>query len=342
MSAMKDALARVVAGGSLTEDEAAAVMRSILFGEATAAQIGAFAMGLRMKGETADEVTGMARAMRTAALPFPAVTRPLIDTCGTGGDGAGTFNVSTAVAFVVAAAGGRVAKHGNRAVSSRTGSADVLEALGASVDLTPEETARLIETVGVAFLFAPAYHWSFKHAAEPRRDLGVRTVFNVLGPICNPAGAERQLVGVYDEAWVPRLAEVLQRLGAEAAWVVHSDDGLDELSVFAPNRVARLEGGKVVEETVDPKALGLSHPESERAHVHGGDSAKNVELLTGALAGTAGAATDIVVLNAAAALAVGGLAPDLARGVTLARATIAEGRAKAKLDEFARAGRRAR
>ncbi len=340
MSAMREALARVVVGGSLSEDEAAGVMRAILAGEATAAQIGALAMGLRMKGETADEVTGMARAMRQAALPFPKVTRPLIDTCGTGGDGGGTFNVSTAVAFVVAAAGGRVAKHGNRAVSSRTGSADVLEALGASVDLTPDEAARMIETVGVAFLFAPAYHWTFKHAAEPRRDLGVRTVFNVLGPICNPAGAERQLVGVYDEAWVPRLAQVLLRLGAEAAWVVHSEDGLDELSVFATNRVARLEGGRVIEERVDPKDFGLAHDEKERPHVHGGEAAKNLELLTGAIAGTAGAATDIVILNAGAALAVGGLAPDLAAGVALARTTIAEGRARAKLDQFAQAARR--
>lgn len=340
MSAVRDALGQVALGQALSESEAAAVMKAILAGEATPAQIGALAMGLRMKGETVDEVTGMARAMRQAALPFPAVTRPLIDTCGTGGDGGGTFNVSTAVAFVVAAAGGRVAKHGNRAVSSRTGSADVLEALGASVDLTPAEAARMIEEVGVAFLFAPAYHWAFKHAAEPRRDLGVRTVFNVLGPICNPAGAERQLVGVYDAAWVPRLAEVLRRLGAEAAWVVHSSDGLDELSVFAPNQVARWDGRSIVEETIDPRALGLGHDPAERLHVHGGEAAKNLELLTGALAGTAGAATDIVILNAAAALVVGGLVPDLAAGVEKARSTIATGQARAKLDQFARTARR--
>ena len=340
MSAVRAALARIVAGQSLPEADAERVMAAVLGGEASPAQIGALAVALRMKGETVDEVTGMARAMRKAALPFPQVTRPLIDTCGTGGDDGGTFNVSTSVAFVVAAAGGRVAKHGNRAVSSRTGSADVLEALGASVDLTPAEAARMIEEVGVAFLFAPAYHWAFKHAAEPRKDLGVRTVFNVLGPICNPAGAERQLVGVYDEAWVPRLAEVLRRLGAEAALVVHSDDGLDELSVFAPNHVARLEGGRVLEETVDPKALGVGHDPSERAHVQGGEAARNLELLTGALAGTAGAATDIVILNAGAALAVGGLAPDLTAGVALARETIASGRARAKLEQFAQAARR--
>jgi anthranilate phosphoribosyltransferase len=202
------------------------------------------------------------------------------------------------------------------------------------------EAARMIEEVGVAFLFAPAYHWAFKHAAEPRRDLGVRTVFNVLGPICNPAGAERQLVGVYDRAWVPRLAEVLRRLGAEAAWIVHSDDGLDELSVFAPNRVARLEDGRVVEETVDPATFGLGHDPSERPHVEGGEAARNLELLTGSLAGTAGAATDIVILNAGAALAVGGLVPDLARGVELAGETIRSGRARAKLEQFAQSARR--
>ena len=340
MSVVRTALGQIVLGRGLSEKEAEAVMTAVLQGEASPAQIGALAISLRMKGETVDEVTGMARAMRKAALPFPHVTRPLIDTCGTGGDDGGTFNVSTAVAFVVAAAGGRVAKHGNRAVSSRTGSADVLEALGASVDLTPAEAARMIEEVGVAFLFAPAYHWAFKHAAEPRRDLGVRTVFNVLGPICNPAGAERQLVGVYDEAWVPRLAEVLRNLGAEAAWVVHSDDGLDELSVFAPNRVARWDGRAIIEEKVDPKSLGLGHDASEREAVRGGEAAKNLELLTGALAGTAGAATDIVILNAAAALAVGGLAPTLADGALLARETISSGRARAKLDQFAQAARR--
>jgi anthranilate phosphoribosyltransferase len=336
---VKDALAKVVGGGSLHEDEARDVMRDILAGRATATQIGGFAVALRMKGETVEEVAGLARAMREAALPFPAVPRPLMDTCGTGGDQSGTFNVSTAVAFVVAAAGGRVAKHGNRAVSSKTGSADVLEALGASVDVTPEEAARAVNEVGVAFLFAPAYHWAFKHAAEPRRDLGVRTVFNVLGPICNPAGAERQLVGVYDEAWVPRLAGVLLRLGAESAWVVHGDDGLDEMSVFAPTHVARVERGKVVEEVVDPKSLGLAHPESERATIQGKDTEDNVRLLKDALAGKPGAASDTVLLNAGAALVAGGLAPDLPDGIALAREVVGSGKAQAKLEQFLAFGR---
>jgi anthranilate phosphoribosyltransferase len=336
---VKDALAKVVGGGSLGEAEAHDVMRDILAGRATATQIGGFAVALRMKGETVEEVAGLARAMRAAALPFPSVPRPLVDTCGTGGDQSGTFNVSTAVAFVVAAAGGRVAKHGNRAVSSKTGSADVLEALGASVDVTPDEAARAIRETGVAFLFAPAYHWAFKHAAEPRRDLGVRTVFNVLGPICNPAGAERQLVGVYDEAWVPRLAAVLQRLGAESAWVVHGDDGLDEMSVFAPTHVARVEDGRVIEEVVDPKAHGLAHPEAERVTIQGKDTEDNVRLLRDSLAGRPGAASDTVLLNAGAALVAGELANDLGAGIALARDVVSRGAAEAKLAQFLAFGR---
>ncbi|MEP7027813.1 MAG: anthranilate phosphoribosyltransferase, partial [Candidatus Eisenbacteria bacterium] len=290
--------------------------------------------------ETVDEVAGLARAMRQALQPFPAVPRPLLDTCGTGGDGSGTFNVSTAIAFVAAAGGAHVAKHGNRAVSSRAGSADVLEALGASVDQTPAEAARTIQDIGVAFLFAPAYHWAFKNAAEPRRDLGVRTVFNVLGPICNPAGAERQLVGVYDEAWVPRLAQVLQRLGAERAWVVHSEDGLDELSVFAPTSVARLEDGRIVEETIDARTFGLGHPESDRPSVQGGDAKENAALLEAALSAVPGAAHDLVVLNAGAALAAGGLVPTLAAGVARAKELVDQGKALEKLQQFLRVARR--
>lgn len=331
---IREALARVVSGGSLDEGSAAQVMQEILEGKATPAQIGGFAVALRMKGETVDEVTGLARAMRSAATPFPDVPRPLIDTCGTGGDGSGTFNVSTAVAFVVAAAGGRVAKHGNRAVSSRAGSADVLEALGASVDRTPAEAARMIREVGVAFLFAPAYHWAFKHAAEPRKDLGVRTVFNVLGPVCNPAGAERQLVGVYDGAWVPRLAEVLLRLGTDSAWVVHSEDGLDELSVFAPSQVARIADGRVVEETVDPGTFGLAHEAGERPSVQGGDAAHNARILEGALGGATGPARDMVLLNAGAALVAGRMAADLTAGIARAREVVDRGDAMSKLQQF--------
>jgi anthranilate phosphoribosyltransferase len=337
---IREVLPRVVQGETLTEQQAMAVMQDVLAGAATSAQIAGFAVALRLRGETVDEVAGLARAMRQALQPFPEVPRPLLDTCGTGGDDSGTFNVSTAVAFVAAAAGAHVAKHGNRAVSSRAGSADVLEALGAGVDQTPAEAARTIRDVGVAFLFAPAYHWAFKNAAEPRRDLGVRTVFNVLGPICNPAGAERQLVGVYDDKWVPRLAHVLQRLGSERAWVVHSEDGLDELSVFAPTYVARLENGKITEEKVDAKAFGLAHPESDRPGVQGGDAAENAALLEGALSAVPGAAHDLVVLNAGAALAAGGLVPTLEAGVVRARELVDEGKALAKLQQFLRVARR--
>jgi anthranilate phosphoribosyltransferase len=338
---IRELLPRVVGGESLTEEQAFGVMQDVLAGAATPAQIAGFAVALRMRGETVDEVAGLARAMRQALQPFPDVPRPLLDTCGTGGDESGTFNVSTAVAFVAAAAGAHVAKHGNRAVSSRAGSADVLEALGASVDQTPAESARTIREVGVAFLFAPAYHWAFRNAAEPRRDLGIRTVFNVLGPISNPAGAERQLVGVYDDTWVPRLAHVLQRLGAERAMVVHSKDGLDELSVFAPTTVARLEDGKIVEEMIDPRAYGLGHEPADRGGVQGGDAAENAKLLEAALSTKQGAAHDLVLLNAGAALAVGGLAPTLEGGIERARELVDSGKALAKLQQFLKVTHRA-
>ena len=338
---IRELLPRVVGGESLTEEQAFGVMQDVLAGAATPAQIAGFAVALRMRGETVEEVAGLARAMRQALQPFPDVPRPLLDTCGTGGDGSGTFNVSTAVAFVAAAAGAHVAKHGNRAVSSRAGSADVLEAMGASVDQTPAESARTIREVGVAFLFAPAYHWAFRNAAEPRRDLGIRTVFNVLGPISNPAGAERQLVGVYDDTWVPRLAHVLQRLGAERAWVVHSKDGLDELSVFAPTAAARLEDGKLVEESIDPRTYGLGHEPADRGGVQGGDAAENARLLEAALSTKEGAAHDLVVLNAGAALAVGGLAPTFEAGIERARELVDSGQALAKLQQFLKATRRA-
>jgi len=331
---IQELLPRIVSGAVLTEEEAFAIMQDILAGAATPAQIAGFSVALRMRGETVDEVTGLARALRQALPQFPDVPRPLLDTCGTGGDGSGTFNVSTAVAFVAAAAGARVAKHGNRAMSSRAGSADVLEALGASVDLTPGEAAKALREVGVAFLFAQVYHWSFKHASGPRRELGVRTVFNVLGTISNPAGAERQLVGVYDRTWVPRLAEVLGRLGAERAWVVHSEDGLDELSVFAPTWVARLENGKVTEDAIDPRRYGLAHGPDERSHVLGGSATENARILEAVLSATPGAAHDMVVLNAAAALVVGGIAPELEAGIDRARTLIDQGDARAKLDQF--------
>lgn len=341
---IREALRSLTEGRDLGADEAAAAMDEILSGGATPSQIAGFAVALRMKGETVSEVAALARAMRARAgfLPLDGMSREdLLDTCGTGGDGAGTFNVSTVVAFVACGAGARVAKHGNRAVSSQAGSADVLEALGVSLDLTAEECARCLSETGVAFLFAPQFHSALRHAAAPRREMGIRTVFNVLGPLCNPAGAGRQLVGVYEDRWVLRLAQVLRELGSRSACVVHSADGLDELSVFAPFHLAWLsEDGKVRESIVDPAALRMAHDDRERAR--GSDPAANAQLLERVLDGEPGAARDLVLLNAAAALQVAGLATGFTEGLERARESIDSGRARACLDAFVAFSRRCR
>jgi anthranilate phosphoribosyltransferase len=308
-------------------------MRAILAGEATPSQIAAFAMALRVKGETAAEIAAFAAAVRETIpglpLPAPLVAEDLLDTCGTGGDGAGTFNVSTAVALVAVGAGARVAKHGNRSVSSRSGSADVFEALGVAVEEAPAVAAERLAATGFAFLYAPAYHPAFRHAAGPRRELGVRTVFNVLGPLSNPALAGRRLLGVYDDRWVRCLAEALATLGARAACVVHSEDGLDELSVFAPAHVAWLERGAIREERLDPRAFGLAH--MDRSAVGAAGAAESARRIESVLAGESGAARDLVVWNTAAALVVAGIARDLEVGIALSRASIDEGRARATL-----------
>jgi anthranilate phosphoribosyltransferase len=330
---IQSAIARAVAKENLTRELARASMEQILAGEATPAQIGALAVALRMKGEIPEEIAGMAEAMRARVSPLRTRRAPLIDTCGTGGDNAGTFNISTTVAIVTASCGVAVAKHGNRAVSSRTGSADVLEALGARLDLTPENAGRSLDLHGITFLFAPNYHTALRHAAGPRREIAVRTVFNLLGPLTNPAGATRQLLGVYSDTLVRPVAEVLQQLGSERAWVVHGRDGLDELTVFAKSHVAELADGKVHEFEVDPGAYGLSH--SDRAQVAGGDAAANADRIRRVLAGEKGAARDIVVLNTAAALVVAGTARDLGDGVKKAAEALDSGAAKAKLAELA-------
>ena len=330
---IQSAIARAVAGEDLTRELARASMEQILAGEATPAQIGALAVALRMKGEVPAEIAGMAEAMRARVSPLRTRRAPLIDTCGTGGDNAGTFNISTTVAIVTASCGVAVAKHGNRAVSSRTGSADVLEALGARLDLTPENAGRSLDLHGLTFLFAPNYHTALRHAAGPRREIGVRTVFNVLGPLTNPAGATRQLLGVYSDTLVRPVAEVLQQLGSERAWVVHGRDGLDELTVFAKSHVAELADGAVREFEVDPAAHGLAH--TDRAQVAGGDAATNAGRIRRVLGGEKGAARDIVVLNTAAALVVAGTAGDLGDGVTRAAKALDSGAAKAKLAELA-------
>jgi len=327
------AIARVVERQPLTQAEARETMEEILAGQATPAQIAGLAVALRMKGETPDEIAGMAEAMRRRVAPLLTRRSPLIDTCGTGGDNAGTFNISTTVAIVAASCGVAVAKHGNRAVSSRAGSADVLEQLGVTIEVTPEEAARSIDALGLAFLFAPNYHVALSHAAGPRRELGVRTVFNLLGPLTNPAGARRQLLGVYGDSLVRPIAEVLERLGSERAWVVHGRDGLDELSVYTPSHVAELQNGAIAEFEVDPRALGLGH--TDRAGIAGGSAADNARRIRGILAGEAGPARDIVVLNAAAALVVGGVARELEDGVARARRAIGSGDAARKLAELA-------
>ena len=330
---IQTAIGRAIERVHLSRELARASMEQVLAGEATPAQIAAFAVALRMKGEAPDEIAGMAEAMRRRVPPIRTRRSPLLDTCGTGGDNAGTFNISTTVAIVIASCGVAVAKHGNRAVSSRTGSADVLESLGVRLDLTPESAARSLDVLGLTFLFAPNYHSALRHAAAPRREIGARTVFNILGPLTNPAGAARQLLGVYSDALVRSVAEVLRELGSERAWVVHGRDGLDELTVFANSHVAELERGAIREFELDPASLGLAH--TDRGGVAGGDAAANAGRVRSILAGEPGAGRDIVVLNAAAALVVAGVAPGLEDGVARARQAIDDGRAAAKLAELA-------
>ncbi len=330
------AIARAVAREDLSRELACASMEQILAGEATAAQIAALAIALRMKGETADEIAGMAQAMRQRVPPLRTRRSPLLDTCGTGGGDAGAgskFNISTTVAIVTASCGVAVAKHGNRAVTSRTGSADVLEALGVRLDLTPESAGRSLDNLGITFLFAPNYHSAMRNAAGARREMGVRTVFNLLGPLTNPAGASRQLLGVYADTFVTTLAEVLRQLGSERAMIVHGSDGMDELTVFGKNHVAELDAGKIREYTVDPADLGLAH--TDRSAVAGGSAQENAARVRAVLGGEQGPARDIVVLNAAAALVVAGVSNDLHAGVERAQRALDRGEAARKLDELA-------
>src|SRR5215470_11935795 len=278
----------------LTLEEAEAAMDEIMTGAATQAQIGGYLMALRLKGETVDEITGSARSMRRAANHPPVEVAGLIDTCGTGGDGVGTFNISTTVAFVVAGAGLPVAKHGNRAASSKSGSADVLGALGVNLNLTPEQAGECIVSVGIGFLFAPTFHPAMKHAIGPRRELGVRTIFNILGPLSNPAGAKRQLMGVYSPELTEPLANVLCQLGGEAAFVVHGDGGLDELTTTGPNRVSELRDGTVRTYTLDPESLGFSRASTE--DLLGGDPEANAKITRGLLSGDVDSSKRDVVL----------------------------------------------
>lgn len=329
---MPEAIARVIAREDLSRDEMLEVMRLIMTGEATPAQIGGFLVGLRMKGETVDEVVAAATVMRELATRVEVSTDGLVDTCGTGGSGSNKFNISTASAFVAAAAGARVAKHGNRGASSKSGSADVLEAAGADVMLGPEQVARCIDTTGIGFLFAVSHHTAMKHAIGPRREMVVRTIFNVLGPLTNPAGARRQVLGVFDKAWVRPIAEVLKALGSEHVMVVHSDDGLDEISISAPTTVAELKDGEITEYRVTPDQFGMQTSSLDDLVIE--NSEESLDLVKKALSGEHGGASDIVALNAGAAIYVAGQTHSLEAGVEMARDAIGSGLATEKMKEF--------
>ncbi len=324
------AIQKIADGHNLSQDEARGAMQAIMAGEATPAQISGFIMGLRVKGETVDEITGCAEAMRANAARIKPRPPILVDTCGTGGDGANTFNISTAAAFVAAGAGVSIAKHGNRSVSSRCGSADVLEALGVRIDLSPSQVEACIDEVGIGFLFAPQFHASMKHAAGPRKELGVRTIFNLLGPLTNPASANAQVVGVYARHLTEPIAEVLGRLGLREALVVHGLDRLDEISLCGETQISRLKDGSVDTYLVHPSDLGIKA--ADRSSISGGDASYNAELIRSVLSGADGPRRDIVLLNAGAAIAVSGLAADLSEGVALAAASIDSGSAAKKLE----------
>jgi anthranilate phosphoribosyltransferase len=326
---LRAALRKVASGGSLTQDEAAEAFELMMAGEATDAQIGALLMGMHVRGETVEEIAGATRAMRARAVPVRA-PEGAIDTCGTGGDAKGTHNISTCAAFVVAGAGVPVAKHGNRSISSRSGSADVLTALGVDIECGPETIARSIEACGLGFMFAPSHHAAMRHVAKVRTELGTRTIFNLLGPLANPAGTKYQVVGVFSEQWVEPIARVLGLLGAERAWVVHGADGLDELTTTGISHVAVLDKGQVSTFKISPRNAGL--PEAKPEDLIGGDAAENAAHIRAVLQGNQGPLRDIVLLNAAAALLVAGKAKTLREGVALAAQSIDSGKAIAVLE----------
>jgi anthranilate phosphoribosyltransferase len=330
---IKAAIRAVMQRHDLSAEQMSEVMRAVMTGQATPAQIGGFLVGMHMKGETVEEIAAAAQVMRELATRVRVGGPHLVDTCGTGGDGASTFNISTAAAFVAAAAGAKVAKHGNRSVSSKSGSADVLEAAGVNLHLTPEQVAHCINSVGVGFMFAPAHHGAMKHAIGPRRELGVRTLFNLLGPLTNPAGAPNQVMGVFSEAWVEPVARVLARLGSEHVLVVHAEDGMDEISIGSPTRVAELRGGRVEVYTVVPEDLGLARGEVSALAVEGVE--QSLAMVRAALANEPGPARDIVALNAGAAIYAANLADSLKAGVEQALEALACGAARDKLEALA-------
>lgn len=334
---IREAIEKVVAGRDLTRDEAAAVMEEIMTGQATPAQFGALMTALRLKGETVQEIAGFASVMRRMATGV-SPRRPVVDTCGTGGDGQGTFNISTTAAFVAAGAGATVAKHGNRSMTSKCGSADVLEALGVNISLTPAQVETCLDEAGIGFMFAQVFHPAMKFAAGPRREIGIRTVFNILGPLTNPAGAHAQVLGVASPSLVERMAEALALLGSHHALVVHGEDGIDEISVCAPTRVSEVRDGEIRSYTVAPEDFGFSRASLD--DVRGGDAETNATITRSILSGADGPRRVVVLLNAAAALVASDLADDLADGVKLAAKAIDSGAAAERLERMAAVSRR--
>ena len=327
---IQQAIAGAIEGTSLTEAEAMEVMEGIMSGGATPAQIGAFLVAFRLKGETIEEVTGFARVMRAKATRIDCRAYPIVDTCGTGGDGKHTFNISTVAAFVAAAGGAFIAKHGGRAASSRAGSADVLTALGVNIETPPERVSACIDEIGIGFMFAPALHSAMRFASGPRREIGVRSVLNLLGPLTNPAGTTAQVMGVYDAGVVQTAAHVLNNLGAERAFVVHSTDGLDEITTTAPTHVAEVRDGRVSTYDIAPEEFGL--PLASIEDLKGGEADENADIVRSILSGEKGPRRDIVLLNSAAALIAGSRAGDFNEGIATAARAIDSGAAQGKLD----------
>jgi anthranilate phosphoribosyltransferase len=331
MDDFKTLISKVATGAELTVQESASAFDRMMSGEATPSQMGALLMGLRVRGETVDEITGAVTTMRAKMLPV-AAPQDAIDVVGTGGDASGSYNISTCAAFIVAGAGVPVAKHGNRALSSRSGAADVLAALGVRIDIGPEAIARCISQAGIGFMFAPLHHPAMKHVGPTRVELGTRTIFNLLGPLSNPAGVKRQMVGVFSRHWVEPLAKVLGRLGSERAMVVHGSDGLDEITTAGPTSVASLENGNVRTFEIKPDDVGL--PKADPKRLLGGDAEANAAALLSVLKGEKSPYRDVAMFNAAAALVVAGRAKDLSDGMALARTSIDSGEAEGRLDRL--------
>ncbi len=329
---IQQAIKTVTENRDLSGDEMTDTMRQIMTGEATPAQVGGFLIGLRMKGETIDEIAAAASVMRELASKVEVDKKHLVDTCGTGGDASGSFNISTASAIVVAAAGGRVAKHGNRSISSKSGSADVLETAGVNLDISPQQVAECVNDIGVGFMFAPLHHSAMKHAIGPRREMAVRTIFNVLGPLTNPAGAPNQVLGVFSKALVEPLAHVLKRLGSEHVLVVHAEDGMDEISISSPTFVAELKNGEIISYIIKPEDFDMQR--AQLSQIRADDSAHSLKIIKSVFDNNAGPAKDIVCLNAGAAIYAAGLTSSLIDGVDKAQQVIASGAVGEKLEQL--------